>query len=163
VSGRTPYERLIALLDDHDARYRIIEHAPEGRSEEISRIRGNDPAQAMKAIVLSVRGGGLGKRHLMAVIPGNRRLDMKSLLAHAGAQKGRFAPPEIATEMTGCVMGAIPPFSFSDDLALIVDQAFQDWDEIAFNAGRLDRSLMLNFDDYRRIVDPQFTPLSIGP
>ncbi len=155
-----PHQRLLAFLDAGGASYRVIEHEAEGRSEEISRIRGNDPGQAMKAIVLSVKGGGAGKRNIMAVIPGNRRLDMKALLAHAGAQKGRFAPAEDATELTGCVMGAIPPFSFRGDLALVVDRRFQVWDEVAFNAGRLDRSLILKFEDYRRIVAPAFADLS---
>ena len=52
------HERLVALLDEHNATYRIVEHEHEGRSKEISKIRGNDPCQAMKAIVASVRGGG---------------------------------------------------------------------------------------------------------
>jgi Ala-tRNA(Pro) deacylase len=155
-----PHQRLLTLLEAGGASYRVIEHELEGRSEEISRIRGNDPAQAMKAIVLSVKGGGGGKRNVMAVIPGNRRLDMKALLRYMGAQKGRFAPPEEATELTGCVMGAIPPFSFRDDLTLVVDERFREWDEVAFNAGRLDRSLFLKFDDYLRIVDPAFADLS---
>ena len=99
------HERLLALLDSRNAKYRVIKHEPEGRSEEISRIRGNDPAQAMKAIVLTVRGGGKGKRAVMVVIPGNQRLNMKILLSHVGAQKGRFATSEEATELTGCVMG----------------------------------------------------------
>ena len=154
------HERLLALLDAHGATYRVIEHEPEGRSEEISRIRGNDPAQAMKAIVLSVRGGGKGKRTVMAIIPGNRRLNMKALLAYVGAQKGRFAPPEEAAELTGCVKGAIPPFSFREDLTLVVDESFATREEVAFNAGRLDRSLFLKFDDYRRIVSPVFAALA---
>ena len=159
---RDPHRRLLALLDAGAARYRVIEHELEGRSEEISRIRGNDPAQAMKAIVLSVKGGGGGKRNVMAVIPGDRRLDMKALLQFMGAQKGRFVPADEATELTGCVIGAIPPFSFRDDLALVVDRRFQDWDEVAFNAGRLDRSLFLKFEDYRRIVEPVFADLCEG-
>jgi len=163
VNETTPHERLLALLDAHGASYRIIEHEPEGRSELISAIRGNDPGQAMKAIVVSVRGGGLGKRHAMAVVPGNRRLHMKALLAHLKAQKGRFAPAEEATELTGCVMGAIPPFSFRDDLPLVVDNAFKEWKEVAFNAGRLDRSLFLAFADYRAIVGPDFADISEPP
>ncbi|MEK9722992.1 MAG: YbaK/EbsC family protein, partial [Rhodospirillaceae bacterium] len=80
--------------------------------------------------------------------------------AHEGAQKGRFAPEDEVEALTGCVMGAIPPFAFHDDLALVVDRAFEDWAEVAFNAGRLDRSLFLDFADYRRIVGPTFADLS---
>ncbi|MEK9722991.1 MAG: hypothetical protein VW405_05835, partial [Rhodospirillaceae bacterium] len=77
MTAATTHEKLLALLDANGATYRVIKHEPEGRSEVISQIRGNDPGQAMKAIVLTVRGGGGGKRAIMAVIPGDRRLDMK--------------------------------------------------------------------------------------
>ena len=154
------HTRLISLLNHHKARYKLLDHLPEGRSQEISRIRGNDPAQAMKAIILSIRGGGNGRRSIMAVIPGDQRLDMKALLAYAGAQKGRFAAPEEAAKLTGCVMGAIPPFTFRQDLPLVIDKSFKNWNEVAFNAGRLDRSIILNFEDYLRIADPTLSTLT---
>lgn len=154
------HNRLIALLDQHKASYRVVEHEHEGRSEEISKIRGNDPHQAMKAIVASVRGGGGGKRYCLAVLPGIRKLDMKALCKAMGAQKGRFAPAEEATELTGCVMGAVPPFSFREDLTLIVDPACKANTEVVFNAGRLDRSIFMAFDDFERISQPRYVEIS---
>ena len=154
------HQRLIALLDEQGARYRVIEHEAEGRSVEISRIRGNHPSQAMKAIVASVRGGGGGKRNALAVIPGNGRLDMKALLAVLGAQKGSFAATETAEELTGCVMGAVPPFSFRGDLPLIVDTACRNNTEVVFNAGRLDRSIFIHFEDYEAAAKPRFAEIS---
>ncbi len=150
----------MSLLDGRGVAYRLIEHAAEGRSEHISRIRGNHPSQALKALVVSVRGGGHGRRTVLAVVPGNRALDMKGLLAALGAQKGRFAPPELATEMTGCVMGAVPPFSFRADLAVLADPAIRNNAEVVFNAGRLDRSIFMARDDYVAIVDPLFADIA---
>jgi Ala-tRNA(Pro) deacylase len=156
------HHRLLAFLDEGGARYRVVEHPPEGRSEEISRIRGNDPRQAMKALVCEVRGGGHGRRHVLAIVPGAARLDMKALCRELGAQKGRFAPAETAEQLTGCVMGAVPPFSFARDaLPLLVDDSFRDWPEVCFNAGRLDRSIFLAFEDYHRLVDPPFARLRL--
>ena len=155
------HTRLLDLLRAERAEFRLLDHPAEGRSEHISKIRGNDPEQAMKALVLEVRGGGKGKRHVLAVIPGARHLDMKAVVRHFGAQKGRFAPEETARRLTGCVMGSVPPFSFDPDaLAIVVDTAFQKQDEVCFNAGRLDRSLFVKFQDYRRIVQPTFCPIS---
>ena len=155
------HERLVSLLEAQNATYRIVEHILEGRSEEISKIRGNDPSQAMKAIVASVRGGGGGKRYVLAVLPGVRKLDMKALCRATGAQKGRFAPQDEATEMTGCVMGAVPPFSFRDDLPVLVDPACKENTEVVFNAGRLDRSIFMAFEDYERITAPTFVQISL--
>lgn len=156
----TTHEKLLALLDRRGVGYRLIEHEAEGRSAFISRIRGNHPSQALKALVVSVRGGGHGRRTVLAVVPGNRALDMKGLLAALGAQKGRFAPPEMATEMTGCVMGAVPPFSFRDDLVVLADPAIRDNTEVCFNAGRLDRSIFMARDDYVAVVDPLFASIA---
>jgi len=156
------HERLIALFNDHGARYHVIEHEPEGRSESISRIRGNHPSQAMKAIVVSVRGGGGGKRNVLAVIPGDRRLDMKALLGVLGAQKGRFTTPDEAEKLSGCVMGAVPPFSFRKDLPLIVDNKCKVNAKVVFNAGRLDRSVFIALEDYVTVAKPRFADIS-GP
>ena len=156
-----PHQRLLDLLDGVAARYRVVAHAAEGRSEHISRIRGNHPGQAMKALVCEVRGGGGGRRHVLAVVPGVRRLDMRALCRHMGAQKGRFAPPGVAEALTGCVMGAVPPFSFdARALPLVVDEGFRAWDEVVFNAGRLDRSLFLKFEDYVVAARPAFAAIA---
>ena len=53
------YTRLIALLNEHEAQYRLIDHAPEGRTELVSAIRGNRLSQAAKCIILMVK---LGKK-----------------------------------------------------------------------------------------------------
>ncbi len=154
------HERVLALLEAGGARYRLVEHIEEGRSAEIARIRGNDPSQSLKAMVVTMRGGGQGERHVMAIIPGDRRLDMKGLRKAVGAQKGKFMTPEDANALTGCVMGAVPPFSFWDELALIADPAIRDNAEVCFNAGRLDRSIFMDLEDYIRLAAPQFAAIA---
>jgi Ala-tRNA(Pro) deacylase len=154
------HQMLVALLEEGGAEYRLLEHVSEGRSADIAKIRGNHPGQALKAIVVTIKGGGQGTRNVMAIVPGNRRLDMKGLRKAAGAQKGKFMSPDDATALTGCVMGAVPPFTFWDELALYADPAIRDNDEVCFNAGRLDRSIFMKLDDYIRLADPTFADIA---
>ena len=154
------YQKIITLLNDRGVSYRILEHQAEGRSAMVSAIRGNNPSQALKALVIVIRGGGRGRRMVLAVVPGNRQLEMKRLLTALGAQKGRFAPPEEAEAITGCVMGAVPPFSFSPDLSVIADAAIRDNAEVVFNAGLLGRSLFMTTEDYVEVVDPLFAHIA---
>ena len=49
------HEKLKALLDEHHAVYRVIEHEAEGRTEFITKIRGNRIEQAVKSMVVQVR------------------------------------------------------------------------------------------------------------
>ena len=81
------FDRLVALLTDARAKFRVIEHAAEGRSEAISAIRGNRPEQAAKAMVLDVRGGGGGKRPVLAILPGSSKLDFAAVAALFDARK----------------------------------------------------------------------------
>lgn len=87
---------------------------------------------------------------------------MKALGALFGARKASFVQPDVAEEITGCRIGAIPPVAFDDRLNLVADQAFlQDEPEIAFNAGRLDRSIVLKAADYTRIFAPRLARIAV--
>ena len=154
-----PFERVRALLDASGARYRLIEHEPEGRSERISVIRGNRPEQAAKAMVLDVRGGG--RRHVLAILPGNRKLDFAAVAALFDARKCGFASPETAQAITGCVMGAVPPFALHDTLSVVVDRALLSNETLFFNAGRLDRSMELDAAEWLRVVAPNVATIAV--
>lgn len=85
------FDQLVALLTEAKAKFRVIEHEAEGKSEAISAIRGNRPDQAAKAMVLDVRGGGGGKRPVLAILPGNRKLDFNAVATLFEARKCGFA------------------------------------------------------------------------
>lgn len=154
------FERLIGLLGEAGAKFRIIEHEAEGRSEKISAIRGNRPGQAAKAMVLDVRGGGGGKRAVLAILPGNRKLDFAAIAGLFDARKCGFASPETAQAMTGCVMGAVPPFSLNPDLSVVVDEDLLANETLFFNAGRLDRSMELDTRDWIAVAKPRIARIA---
>ncbi|MFZ5780868.1 MAG: YbaK/EbsC family protein [Pseudomonadota bacterium] len=154
------FDRLVALLTDANARFRIIEHAAEGRSEAISAIRGNRPEQAAKAMVLDVRGGGGGKRHVLAILPGNRKLDFDAVATLFEARKCGFAAPGTAQELTGCMMGAVPPFALNPALSIVVEDDLLANDTLFFNAGRLDRSMELDTGDWLAVARPRIARIA---
>ena len=149
------FDRLVALLTETKAKFRVIEHAAEGKSEAISIIRGNRPDQAAKAMVLDVRGGGGGRRHVLAILPGSRKLDFAAVATLFEARKCGFASPETAQELTGCVMGAVPPFALNPELAIVVEQDLLVNESLFFNAGRLDRSMELDTRDWLAVAKPR--------
>ncbi|MBX9946419.1 MAG: hypothetical protein K2Y40_20260 [Reyranella sp.] len=149
------FDTLVALLGEAKAKFRVIEHEAEGRSEAISVIRGNRPDQAAKAMVLDVRGGGGGRRHVLAILPGSRKLDFGAVAALFEARKCGFASPETAQALTGCVMGAVPPFALDPALAIVVDEDLLANETVFFNAGRLDRSMELDTRDWLAVAKPQ--------
>ena len=89
---------------------------------------------------------------MLAVLPADQQADLSRVAAAVGGRRASLASPAEVDSLTGCVFGAIPPFSFHPDLLLIVDPLlFERYDEIAFNAGVLDHSVILNTQDYRAL------------
>ncbi len=147
----TTHEKLLALLDQHQARYTLMEHAPTGKCEEVAAIRGTAIGQGAKALVCHVKGNGI-RQHVLAVLPADQQADLTRVASAAGGTRASLASPAEVDRLTGCVFGAIPPFSFHPDLRLLVDPLlFERFDEIAFNAGLLEKSVILNTDDYRAL------------
>ena len=152
---------LTELLDRENANYRVIEHLAEGRTEVIAKIRGNRIEQSIKSIVLQVRLNRRENIYCLANVPGDCRIDFKGVKNHFNADSAAFAKPEKAQELTGCVIGAIPPFSFNEQLQVLADPLIKENEEVVFNAGRLDRSVMMKLDDYIRIVEPQMVKIAV--
>ena len=122
-------------------------------AERVAEIRGTQVSQGAKAMLCRIKDQP--DLLVLAILPGDQRVDFKKVAQSVGGRKASFAAPDEATAKTGCVIGAIPPFSFSPDIRLVVDpQLLLRHEEIAFNAGRLDTSIVLNSADYRRIAAP---------
>ncbi len=154
------HERLVQLLTEQGAMFRVIEHVPEGRTELIAQIRGNRLEQAIKSMVVQARYGKKDNRYYLANVPGDCRVDFEAIRAALEADSVAFAPRAKAEALAGCVTGSIPPFSFNEDLIVLADPAIQDNEEVVFNAGRLDRSIFMKSADYIRIAKPRLAKIA---
>jgi Ala-tRNA(Pro) deacylase len=150
------YEELIAFLDANNASFRLIDHAPEGQTDKVSALRGHPVEAAAKCIILIVKIGKKASRFVLAVVPGNARVDtgkIKSLFS--GATYVGFAAMDVAERLAGSVAGTILPFAFHSDLVLIADPSITRHEELYFNAARLDRSMALRTSDYMALAKPR--------
>ncbi|SMB84947.1 Ala-tRNA(Pro) deacylase [Pasteurella testudinis DSM 23072] len=153
MSQRT-FQQLTALLDQQQARYRTLQHRACGKSEQVAQIRGTQLGQGAKALLCVIKGAGK-KQHVLAVLPADKQADLSRLATALGGTRAGLASPKEVGELTDCVFGAIPPFSFHPDLKLVAERSlFARYAELAFNAGTLENSIILNTEDYRRIANP---------
>ena len=155
------HEQLRALLEREGARFRVIEHPEEGRTEHVTRIRGNRLEQAVKSLVVQVRVSRKENLYALANVPGDCRLDFEGIRAHFNAGSVAMAARDKAQQLTGCVPGAIPPFSFNEKLQLLADPLIRENEEVVFNAGRLDRSIFMRLEDYVRIALPAWVTMAV--
>lgn len=155
AKGVATHQRLVALLTQENARYRVVSHEAVGKCEAVSEIRGTALGQGAKALVCKVKGNGVNQ-HVLAILAADQQADLSQLASHLGGLRASLASPAEVDMLTGCVFGAIPPFSFHPNLKLVADPLlFERFDEIAFNAGLLEKSVIMNTQDYLRIARPE--------
>ncbi len=154
------YMKLIAMLDAYGAHYRFIDHAPEGRTDIVTPMRGHDLSAAAKCMILMIKLGKKTTKYVLAVVPGDRRVSLDAVKRLFNATYVSMATKEAAERLSGCAPGTILPFSFDAELTLVVDPSLQTSEELFFNAARLDRSVALSTRDYFALAKPQIASVA---
>ncbi|MGW0826024.1 YbaK/EbsC family protein [Streptomyces sp. NPDC002845] len=149
------YQRLITLLDTSSVEYRLIDHAPEGATEAVCALRGHPESEAAKCIVLRVKVDRRTTRHVLAVVPGDRRVDLDAVRELFAARYAGFSDAATAERLARSVPGTVLPFSFDPELELVADPDVVAQPRLYFNAARLDRSLVISGADYEQLAKPR--------
>ncbi|MER7562194.1 YbaK/EbsC family protein [Streptomyces sp. NPDC097941] len=156
------YDCLITLLDTSSVDYRLIDHVPEGTTDAVCALRGHPASEAAKCIVLRVKVDRRTTRHVLAVVPGDRRVDLDAIRTLFAARYVGFSDAETAERLARAIPGTVLPFSFDPELEVIADPDVVKQPRLYFNAARLDRSLCLSGPDYERLANPRVEPIA-GP
>ena len=151
MTSSSIYESIKAFLASAGVQYREVTHEPTRTSAESAKVRGLDISVGGKAILLKV-----GEEFRLFVLSAAKKLDSQKIRDHFGERKLRFATPDELFTLTGLVPGAVPPFGRPIiDLDLFVDGSIAENSVIAFNAGSMTNSIIMESKDYLRIVTPQ--------
>lgn len=156
---RPLYERLIADLDAAGASYRLLEHPAEGRTELVSVMRGHPVAHAAKCLIVMVKIGKKQTRYVLAVVPGDARLDLDAVKTLLGGTYVSFASTDKAEQLAGSASGTVLPVSYDERLELVADPALLQAPELFFNAARLDRSVAVRTADWVALARPRIADI----
>ncbi|MEO8168384.1 MAG: YbaK/EbsC family protein [bacterium] len=150
--------RLKSFLDTQGVRYREVHHEPTRTSEESAKARGEDVSIGGKAILMKV-----DESFKLFVLSAAKKVDSQKIKKHFNAKKLRFASTEELQQYTGLVPGSVPPFGRPIlPLDLFVDTSIRQNRLIAFNAGLLTDSIIMQSEDYVRIADAKIFEFSSG-
>ena len=139
-----------ALLAREGVTFREVHHEPTHTSEESARARGEDVRIGGKALVIKV-----DDTFALFVLSAARKLDSGAVRRRFGAKKARFATPDELHAMTGLVPGSVPPFGrVLLPFDLYADPSVTENERIAFNAGSLTDSIILDVRDWLRVARP---------
>ena len=151
----TPFEKIIQLLDSRGIIYELVEHEMVFTSEEAAKVRGFSLKQGAKSLILKH-----GNEFVMAVLPGDRKLDTKKLKKILEVRDLRFASPEEVKNLTGVEIGAVYPFGSIAKMKAFVDMSLGENEYIGFNPGVHDKSIKMRFVDYKEIVSVEFVDIT---
>ena len=144
------FQAIIAFLDGQGITYRQVRHEATATSEAAAAARGEDLSIGGKALLIKVGGD-----FKLFVLSASLKIDSPAIKAHFGAKKLRFANADELLELTGLVPGSVPPFGEPIlPVELFVDQSIRCNERIAFNAGSLTDSVVMNVEDYLRVAAP---------
>lgn len=144
-------DRIKSLIASHVIPFREVHHEPTRTSEESAKARGEDISIGGKAILMKVE-----EEFKLFVLSAAKRIDSSKIKTRFGVKKLRFATPEELLELTGLGPGSVPPFGRPIlPFDLYVDPSITTNEKIAFNAGSLTTSIIMNCRDYLDLVSPE--------
>jgi len=145
-------DNLRTLLENNNVNYKEVDHEAAATCEFSAKARGEDIKIGGKTLLFKDKKGF----HLF-VISAQKQVDSNKVRKILKTQKLRFATEEELKELCDVEKGALPPFGkplYPYDLYL--DESILHNEKIAFNAGILTKSFILNTQDYLTLIQPHY-------
>jgi Cys-tRNA(Pro)/Cys-tRNA(Cys) deacylase len=139
------------ILDRLGIAYELREYQydpEELGAEKIAQAIGLPLNQVFKTLV--ARGDRSGV--LLAVLPGDRELDLKALARLSGDRKVEMAPLKEVQPLTGYIRGGVTALAGKKDYPVYVDELINAHERIAVSAGVRGTQMVLAPQDYLRAV-----------
>lgn len=149
------FEKIVTLLNNKGVSFEVLDHQPIFTSEDGARVRGFSKHQGAKSLVLKTPD-----EFILAVIPGDRRLDNLKLRQLLGVRKLRFATPEEVIEVMGCKIGSCYPIGSIPSIRTFVDNSLGENEVIGFSPAMHDKSIIMKFNDLMKLMDASLADIT---
>ena len=151
--------RLMASTPDFAMDVRVF---PEGTktAEDAAGAIGCPVAAIVKSLVFVLFDDERSEEPVVALIPGDLRLDLDALALVAGATGSRRASLDEVREATGYAAGGTPPFGHLNPLRVFGDPALRRHDPVWAAAGTPTTVFPISIDDLDRLASPVWTRIA---
>lgn len=134
-----------------------IHHFPEGTKTagDAAAAIGCEVSAIVKSLVFTVGG-----EPVLALVPGDRRLDTAALSAAAGGGEVERAPLDLVRAATGYAAGGTPPIGHATPLAVFADEALRRHQLVWAAGGTPTTVFPILVSDLERVSGATWAPLS---
>ena len=127
-------------------------------AESSAMALGVEIARIIKSLVFSAHG-----EPVIALVPGNRRADMKAVARILGVKKVRMADPQMVQEWTGFTVGAVPPVGHLRQIPVLMDEGIPRDGDIYPAAGENNNAFETTFEMLQKITGAKVCKISKEP
>lgn len=136
--------------------HRFVPKRETVHTADASMATGIDLHRITKNLV-SVTDAG---EHVVLVIPGDRRVDLKAAARALGAKNIRLLPFDEAETFSGYSPGATPSLGFRAQMRVVVDRELTYFETLYCGGGSRDRLLEIRVEDVVRLNGATVAPIS---
>jgi Ala-tRNA(Pro) deacylase len=155
--AEVPAERVRRFLLEHGIPYKTDIHPVAYTAREAALVEHIPGDQVAKPVMLKA-----DDRLVMAVLPGDRQVNLAKAAAALGAATSRLATEaEFSPLFPDCERGAEPPFGALYDVPMVVDTRLRG-PRITFNAGTHTTSISMALADYLALTKAQVLDLTVA-
>jgi Cys-tRNA(Pro) deacylase len=146
------------FIEDHQIDAVILtmaEHTPT--VPDAARALGVEPERIIKSLVFLIND-----EPVLIINNGLAKVDQRKLAARfdVGKKRVKFANANQALEITGYIVGSMPPFGHRQKLPTFIDPAVVKLDPIFGGGGDIDAMMKLTPDELLRVTDAELLALS---
>ena len=139
-------EKILSSLKAQGVAFEVFEHDPVYTCPQMAKFLKTDEAHIAKSMVARKSDGAL----LLAVLPGNKKIDFRRLGTITKSAPVSLAPKKEAEEITRCSVGCVYPLGNLINLETFFDETLLRQEYVYFNPGSHTKSVKINT---RALVD----------
>lgn len=155
MSTKKTKTNALRILDQAGINYRLVEYTYDPNNLDVAKIAiDNDLELGQVYKTLVCKGDRSGP--LVAVVPGDRPLNLKRLAQASGNKKVQLMPLAQLTAATGYQRGGCSPLGMKRPLPVYIDPIARQWPEILINAGSRGLLFGIHPMDLEQVVDDMY-------
>jgi Cys-tRNA(Pro)/Cys-tRNA(Cys) deacylase len=134
------------LLDNRKITYKAFEFPKQKLgAEEVARLLDVPPEIVYKSIVITRKGPG---KPILAVVPGNKEVDLKALARTVGEKKVTPATQSEAERITHLQAGGISPLALvNQGFEILIDRSILEYEAVYISGGERGLNIRLAGED----------------
>lgn len=147
---------LEAYLREAGVWHRFVEKPETVHTSDAARAAGLELRRVTKNLVALDSQG----KHVLLVVPGDRRVDLKAAARAMGAEWVRLVPFQEAEGISGYPLGGTPTVGHKTRMPVLLDEGLLGFETLYCGGGSRTRLLELRTSDVVRLTDAKVAAIS---